>query len=95
MEIVYETDAAFKKIFSEMDEITKNMVSVSETDEMALESKEKILSAVELISAVTEENAAYVEEVSSTTEDQIASADLLAGLVRELNTTEINPNNDI
>ncbi|MBC7959267.1 MAG: methyl-accepting chemotaxis protein [Vallitaleaceae bacterium] len=84
MKAVIQTDTAFSTISGTMQDIIKhiNNVEISVISMQTL--KEKTLSSMENIFAVTEESAATSQEVSASTEEQMASAELLTNLAKDL-----------
>lgn len=85
MTAVVQTDAAFNTISNSMKEITAYMKNMGESVQSMLTLKEKTLSAIENISAVSQEAAATSQEVSASTEEQMASAEILTNLSKDMN----------
>lgn len=82
---VKQTDTAFNMITSSMKEIMDYMRNLEESVGSMLTLREKTLSSMENISAVSEEAAATSQEISASTEEQMASAEVLTNLSKEMN----------
>lgn len=95
MEAVLETDQAFKTINGAMDAISSRMISMSQSVQSILSSKDKALETIENISAVSEESAATAEEVSASTQEQIASAEELSNYSKDLNRMAVELENAV
>lgn len=94
MEAVDETDNSFKEIYDSMENIGKLMVGFEASVNMIMASRQKTIDAINDISAVSEQTAATVEEVSATTQNQIndigqlaKQAKLLKDMAQELNSS--------
>lgn len=90
MSAVEQTDKTFNTIEISMKKIASGMVDMEISANEMLSFKDKTLSAIENISAVSEESAATSEEISASTEEQMASAKILANLSREMNSTALH-----
>jgi len=84
MAAVEQTNDAFNTISASMKEITEYMNEVEKSVGSMLTLRQKTLSSMENISAVSQEAAATSEEVSASTEEQMASAEILTNLSREM-----------
>lgn len=84
MAAVEQTNNTFNTISSSMKEITEYMNDVENSVNDMLTLRQKTLSSIENISAVSQEAAATSEEVSASTQEQMASAEILANLAKEL-----------
>lgn len=84
MAAVEQTNDAFNTISASMKEITEYMNEVEKSVGDMLALRQKTLSSMENISAVSQEAAATSEEVSASTEEQMASAEVLTNLAREM-----------
>ena len=84
MAAVEQTNNAFNTISSSMEEITEHMSEIEKSVSAILALRQKTLSSIENISAVSQEAAATSEEVSASTEEQMASAEVLANLAKEM-----------
>jgi methyl-accepting chemotaxis protein len=82
---VKQTDTAFNMISSSMKEFMAYMANMEVSVNNMLTLREKTLSSMENISAVSQEAAATSEEISASTEEQMASAEVLTNLSREMN----------
>ena len=82
---VENTSAVFRNITSSMDllfqKIGQIMHSISEMEK----NKEEALSAIQNISAVSQQTAAYSQEVTASIEEQVSSIEELASFTKELN----------
>ena len=76
-------DAAFNTISRSM--ISSHMKNMGDSVNSMLTLKEKTLLSMENISAVSQEAAAISEEVSAGTQEQMASAEILTNLSKEMN----------
>lgn len=86
MDAVKEVGDSFKTIFKSMDDIAKYVGNIGDSVNKALQIKEKTISSIESMSAVSEEAASATEEVYATTEEQMAVAELLSNHAKKLNT---------
>lgn len=84
MAAVEQTSNAFNTISASMKEITEHMDEVEKSVSDMLTLRQKTLSSMENISAVSQEAAATSEEVSASTEEQMASAEILTNLAKEM-----------
>lgn len=82
---VKQTDTAFNMISASMKEIMDYMRNTEASVGDMLTLREKTLSSMENISAVSEESAATSQEISASTEEQMASAEVLTNLAKEMN----------
>jgi methyl-accepting chemotaxis protein len=82
---VKQTDTAFNMISASMKEIMAHMNNMEGSVGSMLTLREKTLSSMGTISAVSEEAAATTEEISASTEEQMASAEVLTNLSRGMN----------
>lgn len=82
---VKQTDTAFNLISASMKEIMDHMRNTEASVGSMLTLREKTLSSMENISAVSEESAATSQEISASTEEQMASAEVLTNLAKEMN----------
>ncbi len=82
---VTRTDKAFNMISASMKDISARMDTMGESVNSMLTLREKTLSSMETISAVSQESAATSEEISASTEEQMASAEVLTNLSKGMN----------
>lgn len=87
MEAVDQTNDAFNTISASMKEITEYMNEVEKSVGDMLTLRQKTISSMENISAVSQEAAATSQEVSASTEEQMASAEVLTNLARDMDKT--------
>ena len=87
MEAVDQTNDAFNTISASMKEITEYMNEVEKSVGDMLTLRQKTISSMENISAVSQEAAATSQEVSARTEEQMASAEVLTNLARDMDKT--------
>lgn len=81
---VFDTETAFKDIKDSVESIIKEVDEVNGAVEDIMEYKNKTISSIENISAVTEEAAAGTEEVMAATDEQSGSAEQLKDISSEL-----------
>lgn len=84
MAAVEQTNDAFNTISASMKEITAYMNELEKSVGDMLTLRQKTLSSMENISAVSQEAAATSEEVSASTEEQMANSEVLANLAKEM-----------
>lgn len=85
MEAVSSANEAFENIFTAMESISRHMNDLLHPVEVMIISKDKTLSAIQNISAVSEEAAATSQQVSASVQEQLAGYEELSCLTSELN----------
>ncbi|MDR3598816.1 methyl-accepting chemotaxis protein [Clostridium sp.] len=85
MEAVEKTDNAFNTIFEGMDQIDRQLKEMVASINKIVNSKDKTKTAMESISAVSEETAATTGQVSDATQEQINGSQKVAEFAHELN----------
>ncbi len=81
---VFDTETAFKNILSSIEEITSEVIEVTDAVDDIEQYKNKTIDAVESIAAVTEEAAAGTQEVMASTQQQSSSSQQLRDISKEL-----------
>ncbi|RCX13549.1 methyl-accepting chemotaxis protein [Anaerobacterium chartisolvens] len=81
---VSHTDYAFKTILNSMEDISKQISHMENSASEMSMFREKTISAMENVSAVSQQSAATSQEVSASTQEQIAGAEELAVLAKDL-----------
>ncbi|MCY6484198.1 methyl-accepting chemotaxis protein [Clostridium aestuarii] len=91
-ESVKETENKFEGIAQAIEKTRKAIDTLNESEKMMANKKDNIISSIENLSAISEENAAATEEVSASVEEQTASmeqisnaSESLAELAEEMN----------
>lgn len=85
MDVVKETDTAFRKIYDAMSRISQYVDNVSASLDNAYISKDKAVHSIERISMLANQAASSAEEVAGSTTEQISSAEELALLASKFN----------
>ncbi|RCX18871.1 methyl-accepting chemotaxis sensory transducer with Cache sensor [Anaerobacterium chartisolvens] len=84
-EAVSQTDESFKTILYAMEGISEQIRHMEGSVEEISIFRQKTLSTIENVSAVSEQSAATAQEVSASTQEQIAGTEELAALAKDLN----------
>lgn len=84
MQIVEETDNAFKEIYKSMEKLSECFTNVSDSITDAIKSKDSALDYIQNISAISQQTASISEEVSTATQQQASSSDELSSLSKGL-----------
>lgn len=84
-EVVTEVNDAFGSIDQSIAQITGKIGDITTTIDLLSNSKDKMLQAIEGISAVSEETAAASEEVSASMEEQSATVEQVSSSAEQLN----------
>lgn len=84
MDAVHKTDDTFKTIFKAMESINEHLGNVRSSVTDMITSKDKTMEVIENISTVSEEAAATAQEVSASTQEQMAGAEILSNLSKQL-----------
>lgn len=79
------TEAIFKKIHTEVDDMTNNINTVSDNLQDIVENSEQMAKSVEDIASVSEEAAAGVEETAASAEQSSSSMQEITGSSHQLN----------
>lgn len=82
---VVDADNVFKTIFNTMESTLQQIMNVENSIKAILNSKKNALESIENISAVSEETAATVEQVTANTNQQMEASEKLSYCAKELN----------